>query len=156
MSDLATILTTPFLSLVHQAESSSFGVPLPFPLQDALVLSSVRLAPSLSHSLSIPSVPVVLDCLSACILAVDEVYGENLPRGHGKRDALRVQLSHSAVDDICLRILAARRRNTTPSSKVSTRDGVVAPDREYWNTVVKSCLNLLMHLAHRCPSVQVS
>jgi hypothetical protein len=163
--DLAKLFTTPLLSQIRQAESSS-GAPLHYLLLDALALSSVRMAPSLSHALSVPAVPAVLDCLSACILATDEIYEGVSLENSQRRETLRIKLSNSSVDDVCLRILAARRRDasTAPSSRASTHRDPTPPsavatvdpqEREYWNTVVKACLNLLMNLAHRCPSVQV-
>jgi hypothetical protein len=150
LADLSESLTGPVLSQLQEAESSSTE-PVSPSQQDQILLSVVRMAPALSDALAIPAVPSILDCLSAILLAVDEIYAAPTAADRHAREAPRVQLSDGSVDDICLRILAARKRELqrTKGSPVNVAE------REYWNTVVKSCLCLLMNLTFRCAPAQV-
>lgn len=50
------------------------------------------------------------------------------------------------IDDLCLRILIAIKRNTIEFP---------LNEKLYWNDVVKSCLNLIMNLSFRCTFIQV-
>lgn len=141
VSHLSETLTSSILTQLNQLDPHSTS----FQVVDHIILSSVAMIPSLSQSLSIPCVPPILDCLTAILLASDEVCAGD----KSARETARIRLINLYVDDICLRILAAHRR-------ALTRKGVPSADGAYWNTLVKCCLNLLMNMCYRCSPVQVT
>lgn len=143
-SYLSKILTSPFKRQIERFDPAISS----YQIMDSIILDSVKMVPSLSQSLSIPCVPPILECLVALLLAHDEVYSAQTQM----KENLRSTLINLSVDDICFRILAAHRRFLAASSS-SFSDST---DREYWNTLVKSCLNLLMNMSYRCPAVQVN
>lgn len=134
------------LSSTPSTSLPSINTELSFQQIDTEILKLSSIKPSITHSLSIPVIPTLIECISSIIVAFDEIYSENSSLEIQSRESIRQVILQKQIDDICLRILIANKRRTSE---------IQPEDKLYWNDVIKSCLHFLMNFfisLFFCPS----